>query len=215
MGRDPRPVADGAIYHLMARGNRRQPIFLDDDDRKMFLRMLSRVCVRYGWTCYGYCLMGNHIHLATKTPVGNLPEGMRHLLGRYAWLHNQSHGIADHLFRSRYLSVLIESDEQLISVIRYIARNPLRGGLVERAEDWPWASYPRCWAKTNQLRDSDRLRPWLCSATARGSGVQRSADLSKTTTLVGTVGRLSPWRKRDDRGHSTEGLFLIARSLSP
>ncbi len=75
MGRDPRPVADGAIYHLMARGNRRQPIFLDDDDRKMFLRMLSRVCVRYGWTCYGYCLMGNHIHLAIKTPVGNLPEG--------------------------------------------------------------------------------------------------------------------------------------------
>ena len=102
MGRDPRPVADGAIYHLMARGNRRQPIFLDDDDRRLFLRMLSRVCVRYGWTCYGYCLMGNHIHLAIKTPVGNLPEGMRHLLGRYAWLHNQSHGIADHLFRSRY-----------------------------------------------------------------------------------------------------------------
>lgn len=176
MGRDPRPVTDGRIYHLMARGNRRQPIFLDDDDRKMFLRMLSRVCVRYGWTCYGYCLMGNHIHLAIKTPVGNLPEGMRHLLGRYAWLHNQSHGIADHLFRSRYLSVLIESDEQLISVIRYIARNPLRGGLVERAEDWPWASYPALLGKDKPIAGFEPAetlavfsdRPWLGRAALRG-----------------------------------------------
>ena len=103
MGRDPRPVADGAIYHLMARGNRKQPIFLDDDDRRMFLRMLSRVCMQYGWTCYGYCLMGNHIHLAIKTPVGNLPDGMRHLLGRYmrlAALTSIKRRIADHLFHA-------------------------------------------------------------------------------------------------------------------
>lgn len=176
MGRNPRPVADGAVYHVMARGNRRQPIFEDDDDRRTFLRMLSRVCSRYGWTCYAYCLMGNHIHLAVQTPTGNLPDGMRHLLGRYAWLYNQSHGLADHLFRSRYLSVLIESDEQLLSVVRYISRNPLRGGLVDRAEDWPWASYPALLGRTRPLPFFDpgatltllNDRTWLAQVTLRG-----------------------------------------------
>ena len=176
MGRDPRPVADGATYHLMARGNRRQPIFLDDEDRRTFLRMLSRVCVRYGWTCYGYCLMGNHVHLAVKTPIGNLPAGMQHLLGRYAWLHNQSHGLADHLFRSRYLSVVVESDEQLMAVIRYIARNPLRGALVERAEQWPWASYPALLGKGKPIPGFDPAetlalfsdRRWLGRVALRG-----------------------------------------------
>ena len=142
MGRDPRPVADGASYHVMARGNRRQSIFANDDDRGMFLAMLNRVCTRYEWRCLAYCLMGNHVHLALQTPKGNISEGMRDLLGRYAWLHNQANGLTDHLFRSRFASALIESDEQLVAVLRYIARNPRRGGLVERAEDWLWSSYP-------------------------------------------------------------------------
>jgi putative transposase len=176
MGRNPRPVADGATYHVMARGNRKQPIFLDDDDRRTFLRMLSRVCIRYGWVCYGYCLMGNHFHLAIKTPVGNLSQGMCHLVGRYAWLHNQSHGIADHLFRERYLAVVIESDEQLIAVVRYIARNPLRGGLVETAEQWPWGSYPALLGKAKPLDGFDPAetlalfseRRWLARIAVRG-----------------------------------------------
>lgn len=142
MGREPRPIVDGATYHVMARGNRRQSIFASDNDRSMFLAMLARVCRRYGWQCLAYCLMGNHVHLAVMTPKGNLSDGMRDLLGRYAWLHNQANGLSDHLFRSRFRSVLIEADEQLVAAIRYIARNPRRGGLVERAEDWPWSSYP-------------------------------------------------------------------------
>jgi putative transposase len=176
MGRSPRPIAPDTTYHLMARGNRRQPIFLQDDDRRTFLRMLSRVCLRYGWVCYAYCLMGNHIHLAIKTPEPNLSEGMRHLLGRYAWLHNQFHGTDDHLFRSRFRAVVIESDAQLISVIRYISRNPVRAELVERAEQWPWASYPALigvarplvfFDPAETLRLFDRSR-WRARAALRG-----------------------------------------------
>ena len=103
-------------------------------------------------------------------------RGYAAFVGPVSWLHNQSHGIADHLFRSRYLSVLIESDEQLISVIRYIARNPLRGGLVERAEDWPWASYPALLGKDKPIAGFEPAetlavfsdRPWLGRAALRG-----------------------------------------------
>lgn len=176
MGRSPRLVAPDTTYHLMARGNRRQPIFLQDDDRRMFLRMLSRVCIRYGWVCYAYCLMGNHVHLAIKTPEANLSEGMRHLLGRYAWLHNQFHGTDDHLFRSRFRSVVIESDTQLINVVRYISRNPVRGQLVERAEQWPWASYPALVGEAKPMAFFDpaetlRLfsdRRWVARAALQG-----------------------------------------------
>ena len=176
MGRDLRPVGAGLTYHLMARGNRRQPIFLDDDDRRAFLRMLSRVCERYGWRCYAYCLMGNHFHLAVETPEPNLPDGMRHLLGRYAWIHNQSHGTADHLFRTRYLSVVVDTDEQLLAVIRYISRNPLRGGLVKKAEQWQWGSYPALLGLAQPLRGFDpgetlqlfHPRVWMARVALRG-----------------------------------------------
>ncbi len=142
MGRDLRPMAEGAIHHVMARGNLGRAIFTTDRDRVMFMVMLNRVCTRYDWRCLAYCLMGNHFHLALHTPKPNLSDGMRDLVGRYAWMYNHENGYRDHLFGRRFASVPIESDEQLVVVIRYIARNPRRGGLVESAEEWPWSSYP-------------------------------------------------------------------------
>lgn len=142
MGRPPRPVGANVTYHLMSRGNRAAPIFHTDGDREMFLRILAKVCARCEWTCLAYCLMGNHFHVAVTTRHPNLPNGMAQLVGHYARNHNREHGLSDHVFGRRYHEVVVDSDAHLLTLIRYISRNPVRAGLVERAEDWPWASYP-------------------------------------------------------------------------
>ncbi len=82
----PRPLRvefAGAIYHLMSRGDRREPIFFDDEDRKTFLRTLGEACEKTGWQVHAYCLMENHFHLVAETPQPNLVAGMKWLLGTY------------------------------------------------------------------------------------------------------------------------------------
>ena len=84
MGRSIRVVGAGAIYHVVARGNDRQMLFLDDDDRARFMELLVEVAGASRWEGFAYCLMGNHFHLAFATPEGDLPGGMRDVMGRYA-----------------------------------------------------------------------------------------------------------------------------------
>jgi REP element-mobilizing transposase RayT len=142
MGRAPRPQAAGLTYHLTARGNARRRIFVTEDDHADFLRRLGAVAGRYEWTCLSYCLMGNHVHLAVRTARPNLADGMRDLLGRYATRFNREHGRSDHLFGRRYHSVVVTDDAQLLAVLRYIARNPVRAGLVAEPAHWRWGSSP-------------------------------------------------------------------------
>jgi len=141
MGRPPRPVGEGATYHVTARGNDHQTIYLTDADRHGFLTTLARVCERHDWTCHAYCLMGNHFHLAVTTPAANLPAGMCQLVGQYARLFNRKHRRTNHLFGSRYHAALIETDGHLLATVRYISRNPSRAGLVSAPHEWPWSSY--------------------------------------------------------------------------
>ena len=78
MGRPLRIEYPGALYHITARGNARQEIYQDDQDRQRFVDLLGREVAQQGWVCYAYCLMGNHYHLLIETPEGNLVAGMRH-----------------------------------------------------------------------------------------------------------------------------------------
>lgn len=104
MGRAVRVVGAGASYHVVARGNNQQMMFLDDEDRARFMKLLVEVAGGAGWRGNAYCLMGNHFHLAFMTPAGDLPEGMRGLLGRYARWFNQAHRRSGHVFGGRYRS---------------------------------------------------------------------------------------------------------------
>ena len=88
MGRELRPLAAGAYYHVTTRGNNQAPIVLDDADRHTFIRILTRVVGRYGWKLHASCLMGNHYHLVVETPRPNLSDGMRDLNGQYARAFN-------------------------------------------------------------------------------------------------------------------------------
>ena len=131
-----------ALYHVTSRGDRREAIFEDDDDRLRFLEILGMVVLDHNWLCHGYCLMDNHYHLIIETLDGNLSKGMRQLNGVYTQASNRRHGRSGHLFQGRYKAILVDKDRYLLELSRYVVLNPLRAkGMVKRLEDWPWSSY--------------------------------------------------------------------------
>src|SRR6266567_1774710 len=98
MARKLRVQYPRAIYHLMNRGDRREPIFKDDEDRRRFLETLGQTCARTGWQVQAYCLMSNHFHLIVETPRSNLVAGMKWLLGTFTMRFNRRHRLSGHLF---------------------------------------------------------------------------------------------------------------------
>ncbi|MGM0594575.1 MAG: REP-associated tyrosine transposase [Pseudomonadota bacterium] len=141
MARPLRIEFSGALYHVTARGDRREPIYEDDDDRYMYLNTLAEVVERFNWVCHAYCLMTTHYHLVVETPDGNLSKGMRHLNGVYTQASNRRHRRTGHLFQGRYKAILVDKDSYLLELSRYVVLNPVRAGMVQEPEDWPWSSY--------------------------------------------------------------------------
>lgn len=146
----PRPLRieyPGARYHLMSRGDRRETIFADDQDRTQFLRTLGESCVKTGWQVHAYCLMSNHFHAVVETPQPNLAAGMRWLLGTYTQRFNRRHRHWGHLFGGRYKAQLIDETTPgyLVQACNYVHLNPRRAGLVKEGEwleTYGWSSYP-------------------------------------------------------------------------
>jgi REP element-mobilizing transposase RayT len=141
IARAPRIEVENGIYHVVARGNERRVIYRDAADRERFLEILTLTADRYCWLALAYCLMHNHYHLLVETPKANLARGMRQLNGVYAQSFNRRHGRNGHLFQGRYGARLVQADEHLLGVVRYIVRNPLRAGICTRLDDWPWSSH--------------------------------------------------------------------------
>ncbi|NRB39436.1 MAG: transposase [Pseudomonadales bacterium] len=141
MSRPLRIEFSGALYHITARGNARQNIYINDDDRDQFLVLLAKVCERYGWYCHAYCLMANHYHLLIETVNPNLSKGMKFLNGGYTQYFNRAHGRVGHVFQGRFKGILVEREAYLLELSRYIVLNPVRAEMVRSAKDWPWSSY--------------------------------------------------------------------------
>ena len=127
--------------HITARGNARQAIYEDDQDRRTFLEYLSKVIKRYECLCHAYCLMDNHYHLLVERQSPTLSKGMKHLNGNYTQAYNKRHNRVGHLFQGRYKGILVDKDNYLLELSRYIALNPVRARMVRSAKDWPWSSY--------------------------------------------------------------------------
>lgn len=144
MGRDPRIEEAGAIYHIGSKGNRGCRIYADDSEFGVFLRLLGRVTDRYAWICHSYCLMTNHYHLVVQLREGGLSDGMRELNGGFSRFTNARHGLEGHLFRNRFWSDPILDEARMFRTARYVVLNPVRAGLSEKPEDWPWSSYRAC-----------------------------------------------------------------------
>lgn len=141
MARPLRIEYPGAVYHITSRGNRRGGIFLDNEDRKVFLEVLKETIRRFNASCHTYCLMGNHYHLVIETAEPNLSSAMRHLNGVYTQTFNKRHRKCGHLLQGRYSGILIEKSSYLLEASRYVVLNPVRAGIVDAPGDWEWSSY--------------------------------------------------------------------------
>jgi putative transposase len=146
MARSIRIEFEGAVYHVMARGNRREPIFLDEEDRRIFLKTLGEACAMTGWRIPAWVLMSNHYHLMVRTPEANLVAGMKWLQNTYTRRFNTRHGQWGRLFGDRYKSVLVEGAGYYSETLMdYIHLNPARAGLIDPEKgqgvlDYPWSS---------------------------------------------------------------------------
>ena len=125
----------------MNRGRTRQATFLDDDDYQAFLDTLAEVHRLWGIEVFAYCLMRNHYHVCLRTPRGNLSRIMRHVDGIYTQRFNRHHRRDGSLFRGRYKAILVEANEYLAAVVRYIHLNPVEAAIVTQPEDYRWDSH--------------------------------------------------------------------------
>jgi putative transposase len=141
MARRPRLFAPGLLYHVIARGNQRQPTFLTDLDYEAYLIRLATYQKRYGVRLYAYCLMPNHVHLLLQTSDPPLAKFMQGLQQSYTQRFNRVHGKVGHLFQGRYQAIICETDEYLATLIRYIHLNPVRARLVEDPEVYPYSGH--------------------------------------------------------------------------
>ncbi|RYF95242.1 MAG: transposase [Caulobacteraceae bacterium] len=140
MARRPRVVVPGLPHHVTQRGNRRQPIFFEDGDQRVYKFMLAEHCRRWGVEIWAYCLMPNHVHLImTPGDETGLAKVMGETHRRYTSFINSRHGWVGHLFQGRYASVVMD-ERHLLAAARYVGLNPVRAKLVDRAEAWPWSS---------------------------------------------------------------------------
>ena len=151
MARPLRIQYPGAVYHVTCRGNEQRKIFLDDEDRKRFLRILAQSINIYSGKLHAYVLMDNHFHLLLETSLGNLSEIMRHFNISYTGFFNRRHRRVGHLYQGRYKSILVEKEAYLSVLSRYVHLNPIRLKKLEKSSakeklekllNYSWSSFP-------------------------------------------------------------------------
>jgi REP element-mobilizing transposase RayT len=160
MARPWRIEFEGALYHVLSRGNDRRDIFYDGKDRSKFLEGIGDMADRFEVDIFAYVLMDNHYHLLLRTKHANLSKSMQWFGATYTRRFNNRHRRGGHLFQGRFKSILVENDAYLLRLSYYIHRNPLRAGLVKRLADYKWSSY-RCYAYKVKAPDWLSLEPIL------------------------------------------------------
>jgi putative transposase len=143
MGRLPRPLDDGLLYHAINRGNDRRVVLADEADHRAFLHSLGQTQLRYPFRLYGYCLMSNHFHLLLRPEPGiAISRVLQSLTVAHTWRYHRRHRSVGHVWQGRFKSPVIQDDAHAWAVLRYIEANPLRAGMVADPADYPWSSYP-------------------------------------------------------------------------
>jgi putative transposase len=139
MARVPRCEFPDGSFHIGARGVARMPIYLDDEDRRAFLRLLGLMPARFGWTFHAFCLMTNHYHLVVDSTRERLSLGLHTVNGLYAQGFNGKYERWGHVFGDRFWSRSLQEDD-LERTCTYVMENPVRAGLCKHARDWPWSA---------------------------------------------------------------------------
>jgi putative transposase len=192
MPRIARAVFPGIPHHITQRGNRRDDVFFSDGDRAVYLGWLTEYCERFRVEILAYCLMTNHIHLvAVPETEAGLQEVIRPLHTRYAQRINHARGWAGHLWQGRFFSSALD-DRYLWAAIRYVERNPVRAGMVSRAEDYRWSSAPgHCKRIDDYVLTKDRS--WRDQLESIGNWSKWLAETDQPSALT-------ELRERSERG---------------
>ena len=203
--RRPRLRLPGAVFHVTARGTRKQEIFRDEFNYNRFLTILAAVTERREWRCHLYCLLPNHYHLALEAADGDLSAGMHVLNGTYAKFFNRRYDSSGHLFQDRFHAVAVERTKHLLELARYLARNPVRAGLCTDPDEWRWSSFaayagkapaPRflsmSWVLEQFAHDAAAARG-LFEAFVRDAPVGMSSGMSESD-LAGCLAPVAPRR---------------------
>jgi putative transposase len=141
MSRPLRIEFANAVYHVTSRGNRQEAIFADDQDRRQLLSVWSQAFKRFDACALAWCLMENHYHIVIQTRQANLSALMRQINGTYTQAFNRRHENGGHVFQGRFKAILVNREDHLLEVCRYVELNPIRACLSEKIEAWAWSSY--------------------------------------------------------------------------
>jgi REP-associated tyrosine transposase len=188
MPRVARVIAPDFPHHVTQRGNRRAAIFNDESDRYVYLSLLRQNAQKHGVRIWAYALMPNHVHLvAVPATVSSMGAALRNTHGAHALYFNRKHGAAGHLWQGRYFSCVLDHFH-FWAAVRYVERNPVRAGLVARAEDYPWSSAAaHCDLRQDLLLSGDLpaavgIRNWSAWLSGRD---ERAEESIRKATAVG------------------------------
>ena len=170
MARKPRIHVDGALYHVMLRGNGGQTIFLTEEDRDAFEALVAEGVSRFGHRIHAYCWMGNHVHLAIQVAETPLSKIMQNLAFRYTRFINRREERIGHLFQGRFKALLVDADSYLLELVRYIHLNPVRAKLVVEPADYHWSGHLAYLGKAHKAW---LTTDWVLSQFASSSGTAR------------------------------------------
>jgi putative transposase len=200
MSRPLRLEFEGAIYHVTSRGDRREAIYRDDEDRGAQLNVIAQAMARFDAQVLAYCQMGNHYHLVLHTRQANLSRTMRHVNGVYTQAFNRRHSLVGHLFQGRFKAILVDREAHLLALCRYVERNPVAAGLVQEPGAWAWSSYRAhvCLAAAPEWLDADGLHGYLLGREVRTER-DRTQAARKYAAFVNEV-------NANDRGIWSAGL---------
>ena len=228
MPRQARIEFEGALYHVIARGLDRRPLFRDDEDHAFYLRKLSELPDRFGAQLLAFCLAPGHLHLAIQVKRVPLSRIMKALHTAYAVAFNRRHGRTGPIFQGRYRALVVDPDSSLLALVRYIHLDPVAARLAVRPEDYRWSSHALYLRETPAwLAASDVLGRFGDSRAASRKAFQRfvngagAASYTPEAPLAGAVAGNEGFARKALRAGGREDLLArlvtvegIARSLA-
>jgi len=239
MPRSIRALPGGLCYHVINRGNCRARVFHGEADYRECLKLMAAACERLPLRLLAYCLMPNHVHFVLwPQEDGEVSRWMQWLTTTHVRRHHRRHGTDGHLWQGRFKAFPIQRDEHLLSVLRYVERNPLRAKLVARAEDWPWSSLGAAThtgltgadragadqagtnaaganpAGTNAGRFDERLAPPLLAPPLHAGPLPRPANWSEWVNETEPPGQLAALRHSVNRGTPWGGADWARRTAA-
>jgi REP element-mobilizing transposase RayT len=194
------------MYHVTLRGNHRQDIFFTPDDRNLLTRIVKEIIVECGAQLHAYCYMTNHVHALFQVSDTPLSKIMLLVAGRYARSVQARLQTTGHLFEKRYHALLVDVDEYLLTLLRYIHLNPVRANLASSPDDYPWSSHHAYLGR--------RPEPWVTTEFAlRMFDADRQRAISAYVAFVDSAPTGSPLLERNERDPRILGGDAFARRV--